>query len=170
MSAKPRNMRDEHSRELVDGDDDLQPKLARVLDMPDQVLTTFLQRAQVLLRVRVVQRLAGRDVRSTAVHLQGTRRSNNDDSVGLETAHATLDVAELLHAHVRAETTFSEDVPHAVGLVSLFSACKFERHAIGEDGRVSVSDVGEGTGVYEDWGALRVTDETMSGHKRKIIG
>lgn len=166
---KLRNMRDEHSRELVDGDDDLQPKLARVLDMPDQVLAPFLQRTQVLLGIRVVQRLAGRDVRSTAVHLQGTRRSNNDDSVGLETAHATLDVAELLHAHVRAETTLSEDVPHAVGLVSLFSTCKLERHAVCEDGRVSVGDVGEGTGVYEDWSTLRVTEKTMSGHRRKII-
>ena len=109
MDYDPMNL-----REAVDGHDDLDAKLARVLDVLRQVLATLLESHEVLLGVRLVQRLAGRHVGSTTVHLQGTSGSDDDGTVGLETTDAALDVAELLHAHVRTEATLRKHVSNAV--------------------------------------------------------
>ena len=144
----------EHSRELVDSDDDLQPKLARVLNMLHQVLASFFQRTQILLGVRIMQRFTGCNIGSTTMHLQSASGRYNDDSIGLETTDTTLDVAELLHAHVSTETTFREDVSNAIGLITFFDTCKFECYTISEDGRVAVRDVGEWTCMHEDGSTL----------------
>lgn len=103
-----------YSRKLIDRDDYLDPELARVLDVLLQVLASLLQRDEVLLGVRVVQRLSGGDVGATSVHLQSASSGNDDGSIGFESTDTTLNVAELLHAHVGAETALGQDVADAV--------------------------------------------------------
>jgi hypothetical protein len=56
------------------------------------------------------------------VHLQRSRSRNDDSSIGLKAADPTLDVAELLHAHVCSEPALGEHVPDMVGGVALFNA------------------------------------------------
>ena len=144
----------EHLRELVDSDDNLQPKLARVLNMLHQVLASFFQRTQVLLGVRIMQRFTRGNIRSTAMHLQSAGGRDNDYSIGLETTDTTLDVAELFHSHVSTKTTLREDVSNAIGLIAFLDTCKFECYTVSEDGRVAVRNVGEWTCMHEDGGAL----------------
>ena len=122
--------------------------------MLHEVLATLLQCLQVLFRVRLMKRFAGRDVRTTAMHLQCTGRRDDHHCVRLQAAGAALDVAELLHAHVRAEAAFGEHVADARGLVTLLGTRELQRDAVGEDGRVPVRDVGERTRVDEDGGTL----------------
>ena len=93
MNDDPLNL-----REAVDGHDDLDAELARVLDVLRQVLAALPESHEVLLGVRLVQRLSGRHVWSTAVHLQCASRRDNDNGVRLQAAGAALDVAELLEA------------------------------------------------------------------------
>ena len=148
-----------YSRELVDGDDDLDAELARVLDVLREVLAALLESDEVLLRVRVVERLARRYVGSSTVHLQRAGRCDDDRRVGGQAADAALDVAELLHTHIGAETTLGEHVPDAIRRVTLLSTRKLERDTVGEDRGVAVGDVREGAGVDEDGGALFKSEE-----------
>ena len=100
--------------------------------MLDEVLATLFERGEILLGVRVGQGLSRSHLGSSTVHLQRTSRRDDDDSIRRETTDTALDVAELLHAHVRAEAALGEDVPDAVGRVALFDACELERDAVGE--------------------------------------
>ena len=117
--------------------------------MLDEVLATFLERDEIFLGVCVGQRLAGRDLGSSTVHLECTSCSDNDDGVGSEAADTALDVAELLHAHVRAEPALGEDETGGGGCVAWFCPGELECDLVGEDGRVPVCDVGKGSGVDE---------------------
>ena len=90
------------------------------------------------------------NIGSSAMHLKGTGSCNNDSSIGLEPAGSAFDVAELLHAHVGAEATLSENVSSTAGFVAFFCACELERNAVSEDGRVAMGDVGEWSSMYED--------------------
>lgn len=141
-------------RELVHGNDDLEPELLRVLDVLHEVLAALLKGDEILLGVRVMQGLAGRDVWASAVHLEGARGGDDDDGIGGETAHAALDVAEFLHAHVGAEATFGEHVSGTGRVIALLCARELKCDAVSKDRRVPVSDVGEGTGVDEDGSTL----------------
>jgi hypothetical protein len=98
-----------NSRELVDSHNDLDSKLLAVLDMPCKIFAALLQRAQIFLEISLMERLAGSNVRPSAMHLQGPRRSNNNSRIGSEPTDTALDVAEFLHAHVSAEPAFGED-------------------------------------------------------------
>jgi hypothetical protein len=84
-----------HSRELVDGDNDLEAELFGVLNVLAQVGATLLEKLEVLFLVHVGERLSRGDGRTTTVHLQRSDGGNDDDGVGLEARLAALDVAEL---------------------------------------------------------------------------
>ena len=83
------------------------------------------------------------------MHLQRTRSRDDNDSVWFETADTTFDIAELFHSHIRPEATFGEYVANAVWRVTRFRASELECNPIGEDGRISVRNIGKGTCVYE---------------------
>lgn len=142
-------------RELVDSDQDLQPELLRVLNVPNQVLAPLPENLQVLLGVRLVQRLSWGDLRSPAMHLQRAGGGNDNNSVRGETADSTLDIAELLHTHVRPEASFCEDVPTTRRIFALLGPCELQGNTVGEDGRVAMSYVGEGTSMNKDRSTLR---------------
>ena len=55
---------------------------------------------------------------------------------------------------ISSETSFSDDVSNLVGRFSFFDTREFEGDLVGENGRVSVSDVGERTSVYENGSSL----------------
>ena len=118
--------------------------------MLDKVLASLLERDQVLLSVCIRERLARGDLRSSAVHLQRTGRRDDNDGVGLEAAHAALDVAELLHTHVGTEATFGEDVSRSRWVVAFFCTGEFESDPVGEDGGIAMSNIRERTSVDED--------------------
>ena len=60
-----------------------------------------------------------------------------------------------LHSNVGTETGLGDDVSGSAGIVSLFSTGELESDPVGNDGRVSVGNVGKGTGVNEDGGSLQ---------------
>lgn len=71
-----------------------------------------------------------------------------------EPTDTALDIAELLHSHVRAKATLCEDIPNAIGAITLISASKLERDTVSKDGGVAVGNICERSCVYEDWCAL----------------
>ena len=73
-----------------------------------------------------------------AVHLERPHRRDDHRGLGLQPAHATLDVEELLGAEVRAEPRFGDD---DVG--------QRERRARGENAVATMRDVAERPGVDE---------------------
>ena len=79
-----------------------------------QVLASLFQSDEILLGVRVVQGLSGGDIRTSAVHLQGSSGGDDDRSIGVETTDTALDVAKLLHAHVGAETALRQNIANTV--------------------------------------------------------
>ncbi len=103
-----------YARKLVDCDDDFDAEFARVLDVLLQVLASLFQSNEILLGIRVVQGLSGGDVGTSAVHLEGASSGDDDSRVGVETTDTALDVAELLHAHVGAETALCQNIANAV--------------------------------------------------------
>lgn len=121
-------------RKLVNGNDDLEPELLRVLDVLHKVLAALLEGDEIFLGVRVVQGLAGRDVGASAVHLECARGGDDDDGIGGKTAHAALDVAELFHAHVGAEATLGEHVSGTGRVVTLLCARELKCDAVSENG------------------------------------
>lgn len=135
------------SRKLVDSNDNLDTKLARVGDVPNEVLASFFECDQILFGVCLMQRLSGGHIRASSMHLQCSCRSDYDRSIRTESANTTLDVAEFFHAHVGAESTFSQDIADAIRRVTFLGTCKFESNTISENRWVSVSDVGEWSGV-----------------------
>ena len=60
-----------------------------------------------------------------------------------------------LHSNVGTETGLGDDISGSAGIVSLFSTGELESDPVGNDGRVSVGNVGKGTGVNEDGGSLQ---------------
>lgn len=59
-----------------------------------------------------------------------------------------------LHANVGTKASFGDDITVAALVVTLLDTSKLESNAIGDDGRVTVSNVGERTGVNKDGCAL----------------
>ena len=163
LGATQDDKRKRNVRELVDGDDDLQPKLARVLNVLHEVLAALSEGLEVLLRVRLVERLARCDVRSTAVHLQCASRRDNDNGVRLQAAGAALDVAELLETHVSSKTTLRQDVPDTVGRIALLGTGELEGDPVRQDGRVAMCDVRERPSMNKDGGALHYCQQN---HRR----
>ena len=76
----------------------------RCINDHDKILDIFKIKRSHLLRISSWQRHSCRHGRSATVHLKRAHRSNENDGVGNETRVATLDVEELLHADVGAET------------------------------------------------------------------
>lgn len=60
-----------------------------------------------------------------------------------------------LHSDVGSETGLGDAVTNSRRVVSLLSSGELQGDPVGDDGRVSVSDVGEGTGVDEDGSSLK---------------
>ncbi len=75
---------------------------------------------------------------SAAVHLERAHGGNHHHAVGDQAGVAALDVEELLHANVGAETGFGD---HVIG--------QLEGDLVGDDGAVAVGDIGKGPGVHE---------------------
>ena len=144
----------DNSRKAIDGDNNFHPELPAILDVPDQILAALSKSREVLLGVHLMQGFARCDIGRAAVHLQGTCRCDNDCCIRPQTTDPTFDVAKLLHAHVRAESTLSEYVANTVCGIAFFDSSQLEGHAIGENRRVSMCDVCERTGVHEDGGSL----------------
>lgn len=143
-----------HLRKLVNSDNNLDTEFATVLDMPDQISTTFFESNQILLGIRLMQRLPGHYIRPSAMHFQSTSSSHNNRTVRRETAHPALDVAEFLHAHVGSKAALSQHIAYAVGGITLLSASEFESHTICENGGVSMRNVRERAGMNENRCAL----------------
>ena len=80
---------------------------------------------------------------AAAVHLERPHRRDDHRRLGLQPAHATLDVEELLGAEVGAEPRFGDD---DVG--------ERERRARRENAVAAVRDVAERPGVHEGRSAL----------------
>ena len=117
--------------------------------MFDQVLAAFFQSHQVLVSVSLMERLARSYVWTTAMHFQRASSGDDNSSIRLETADATLDVAELFHTHVGTESTFSENIANTVRRISSFRSSELQRYTVSENGRVSVGDVSERSSVDE---------------------
>lgn len=77
-----------------------------------------------------------------------------------------------LHSDVGSETSLSDTVTNSGRVVSLLSSGELEGDSVGDDGGVSVSDVGERSSVDEDGGSLddsmkkRSQDRENLGRKR----
>lgn len=117
--------------------------------MLDQVLRPLLQRHQIFLRIRIRQRLPRRHLRSTPMHLQRPRRRHNDNRVRRKARNSALNVAELLHAHIRTESTLSQDIANTVGRITLLRTRKLQRHPVRQDRRVSMRDVRERPSMHK---------------------
>jgi hypothetical protein len=68
------------------------------------------QQLQVLIGVGRIERPAGDDLRSATVHLERTHRGDDHNHIRDQPRGAALDVEELLHPDVGAETGLSYDV------------------------------------------------------------
>ena len=123
-----------HVRELVDSDEDLQPELLRVLDVPNQVLASLPENLQVFLGVRLMQHLSRGDLRTSAMHLQRTGSSDDNHSIWGKATDSALDIAELLHTHVGPKAPFCEDVPATRRVFALLSPGELQGNAVGKDG------------------------------------
>lgn len=170
--------------EAVDGDDDLDTDLLGVLDVTLEVGATLLKELEVLARVDLVEGLAGGNLGSTAVHLEGTDGSDEDNGVGDKARSTALDIDELLHSvvterrkrkeeeevkvsvdlekkgrsrnppDVGTETSLGNNVTVLVLRLSLLDTGKLKRNLVGQNRRVSVRDVGERTSMDKDGSAL----------------
>ena len=87
-----------NTREAVDGDDNLDAHLLRVLNVLDEVAASGGKEVEVLVEVDLGERLSGGDIGSSSVHLERADGGDEDDGVGSEARDAALDVAELLHS------------------------------------------------------------------------
>mmetsp|Transcript_14930 Transcript_14930/g.38363 ORF Transcript_14930/g.38363 Transcript_14930/m.38363 type:complete len:613 (+) Transcript_14930:23-1861(+) len=125
----------------VDGHHNRDAKLLGVGDVAQDVAAARLHQLHVLVGVLMRQRRAGRDLGAAAVALERPHGGHDDDRVGLQPAHAALDVHELLHADVGAEPGLRDHVP--------VLADELEAHLVGDDGGVAVGDIGEGAGMDE---------------------
>mmetsp|Transcript_7572 Transcript_7572/g.14756 ORF Transcript_7572/g.14756 Transcript_7572/m.14756 type:complete len:221 (+) Transcript_7572:632-1294(+) len=105
------------------------------LDHVLHIRGTLVKEIQVLFLVLLSKGQASHHLRPPSVHLQGPHRSDEHDTVGLQSRVTALDVHELLHADVRAESSLRDDV--AVG------ANHAQADLIGDDGAVAMGDVGE---------------------------
>ena len=128
-------------RERVDGDDDRETvDVLDVIDVLEQVRKTGFQSFEVF----VVQ--VG--FRDTAVVLEGTDGSDDDDGGGSKACHAALDVEELLGTEVGTEAGFRNGV-----------VTELEGHLGGGDGVAAVSDVRERAAVDEGRSAFEGLNE-----------
>ncbi len=80
------------------------------------------------------------------MHLQRADGGHQHHAIRRQAAIAALDVAELLHAHVRAETGFGEHVT--------IRPDELQRDLIRDDRRIAVRDIGERSGMHERRRAL----------------
>ena len=88
--------------EAVDRDHRLQPELAHVLDMANEIAHARFERPQILLLEVFLLH--------AAVHLQRTDGGDEHDADGLEPGLAALDVDELLRPQIGAEAGFGDHV------------------------------------------------------------
>ena len=93
----------------IDGDDNGHAELDTVADVFDQIRQALLHELDVLRDVFPLEGRARRDDWTTAVHLQSAYRRYEDDGVGHKAGFPALDVEELLHADVGAETGLGDD-------------------------------------------------------------
>src|SRR5450759_891034 len=135
-------------REPVDRHDHRYAEGAHVLDLLDEVRQAVGQGAEVPGRQTGIERMPWLDVEAARVALERTHRADEYRAVRSQPAHAALDVAELLEAHVRPETCLGH------GVVS-----ELERDAVRDDRGVAVRDVAERARVHEDRTALHVLQE-----------
>ena len=140
---------------MVDGNDDLDTKLLRVLNVLAKVLAALLESDEIFFGVGLVKRLTRRDVWSSTMHLERPCSRDNNSSIGLQSTHAALDVGEFLHTHIGTEAALSEDIANPVGRVTFFGTSKLQGDAVSKNGRVSVGDIGKWSCVNEDGGTLR---------------
>ena len=118
--------------------------------MLNQVLASFPENLQVLLRVRLMQRLSGGDLRASTMHLQRTGGGDDNHSVWGKATDPALDITELLHTHVGPETPFCEDIPPTRRILTLLGPRELQGNAVGKDGGVSMGDIGERASVNKD--------------------
>ena len=84
-----------------------------------QVLASLPENFQVLFGVRLMQRLSGGNLRSSAMHLQRTGGGDDNNSVWGETTDSAFYITELLHTHVGPKASLCEDIPTARGVLTL---------------------------------------------------
>jgi hypothetical protein len=127
--------------------------------MPDQVLRAFFEDDQIFFGVCVCKGLSRSDFGSSPVHFQRACCRHDDHGIRGQSANPALDVAELFHAHVGTKATLGENISDVPRRVALFCTYELQRDAVGQDGRVAMSDVGEGPSVYKDGCALECLHE-----------
>mmetsp|Transcript_10810 Transcript_10810/g.32814 ORF Transcript_10810/g.32814 Transcript_10810/m.32814 type:complete len:491 (-) Transcript_10810:74-1546(-) len=132
--------------ELVHRHHALDAVLGEVAHLVLHVGHTGAEELKVLLLVFLGEGLAAAHGRAAAVHLEGAHGGNEHGALRGEAGVAALDVEELLATNVGAEASLG----HAIAVL----ADELERHLVGQDGAVAVSNVGEGACVHEHRGAL----------------
>jgi hypothetical protein len=96
--ANARNLGGRVGREAIDGDDHGHAKLVGVANVVAHVGAALGDERHILVQVRKVERRAGRDGRTAAVHFERANSDDEHDAVGHEARLAALDVEEFLHA------------------------------------------------------------------------
>src|SRR5687767_12362358 len=83
--------------------DDINPELARVLNMPFKVCSAFVKQLQICLCVFGSKRFARNDLRTASVHLECAHGGDHHHDMRDEPAVTAFYVEELLHTDVGAE-------------------------------------------------------------------
>ena len=130
----------------VDGNNHRDPEGVGVLNLFSQVAEAGSYKGKVALRVLRLERGAGHNGRTSAVHLQRPHRRHQDNGMGHEAGVAALDVEELLHPDVGSEARLCH---HKAVLAN-----QLETDLVREDRRVAMGDVGKRPSVDKDRGAL----------------
>src|SRR5262249_6796407 len=112
-----------------------------------EVDRAFFQQVQIFFGVDAIQRLASDYFGPAAVGLESAHGRHQHDAVRFQPAVTALDVAELFEAHVGSETGFGD--------YESFRSVELQRDRVGDNGRISVSDIGERPGVNESRGAFQ---------------
>ena len=145
----------QYLRKLVDSNDNLETKFARILDVLGEVLATFLQCYKILFCISFMQRFSWNHIWSPAVHFQGPCGGNNDRCIWLEAAGTAFNVAKLFQTHVSTESSLGENVTSSIFRIPFLRTGQFQSHEISKDRRVSMSNIGKGASVYEDGSTLQ---------------
>ena len=139
--------------ELIDAYHRFDAGLLHIFHMMEQILTALLQKLQVLCGIFLRKRLAGLDLRSAAVHLQGTDRGDKDRNVRLEARQAALDIPELLETDIRGEA----GLRHVV-------IKQLQTQTVSDDGGLSDGDIRKWARVDEAWLMLdRIAERRVDG-------
>ncbi len=124
------------SVEAVDADNRVDSGFPDNIDQVDHVLAALLDQFDIFLGVGVVQRFAGNNLGSAAMHLQGTYCRCQYGDVGFKARVPAFDVPELLKTDISRKAGFSDIVIK-----------KFKSYAVSDNRRLSDSDVGKRPGM-----------------------